>query len=72
MRGPCAQCGAHGVWTRLSAVKHERKKIVMDGSARSVTMHGPRKRLAPFRHAPSCPNAAAVRNGWICERRIKT
>jgi hypothetical protein len=29
MRSPCAQCGSHGVWTRLSAVKHERKKIVM-------------------------------------------
>ena len=28
MRGPCAKCGSYGVWTRLSAVKHERKKIV--------------------------------------------
>ena len=30
VRTPCPSCGSHGVWTRLAAVKNERKKIVMD------------------------------------------
>ena len=56
-KGPCAQCGSHGVWTRLSGVKHERKKIVNqwlctsapcvddgNGSPRSATAKLPPRR----------------------------